>query len=439
LQRRPVASMADPEQHADFVYDQIEQHHDLFGTGLPMIASENCISPTARRLLASDFHDRYAEGRPGKRYYQGLEHVDEVERRCEQLASELFDAAYTDTRPTAGTTANMAVFFARTEPGDTVLTLDTDDGAHISHAPIGAAGLRGLNVEKLPADPDRLTVDADRAADQIREVEPDVVLLGQSLFLFPAPVEQLAGPAAEVGADLVYDGAHVLGLIGGGQFQDPLREGADVVTASTHKTLPGPQGGIVLSDKDPEEAESFTDGLDKGVFPGTVSNHHLHHMAAKTVAFAEHLAFGEDYAEAIVESSQALAGALAERGLTVLCEEHGYTESHQVAVDVGDHGGGKQLAQRLEEAGIICNMNMIPGDENPFDPSGLRLGTQELVRTGMGPDEMDQVAEFYARVILKDEAPDSVAEDVAAFADRFDEVHYCFDPGQEAYRFWELS
>jgi glycine hydroxymethyltransferase len=432
----------DAEKHAEFVYDQVEQHHELFGSGLPMIASENCISPTARRLLASDFHDRYAEGRPGKRYYQGLEHVDEVERRCEQLAGELFDAAYTDTRPIAGTTANMAAFFALTEPGDTVLTLDTDDGAHISHAPIGAAGLRGLNVEKLPADPERLTVDVDRAREQIRELEPDVVLLGQSLFLFPAPVEQLAGPAEEVGAHLVYDAAHVLGLIGGGTFQDPLREGADVMTASTHKTLPGPQGGLVLSDRDPEGTEAeqtFTSNLDKAVFPGTVSNHHLHHMAAKTVAFAEHLAFGEDYAETIVASSKALGEALSERGLDVLCEEHGYTESHQVAVDVGNHGGGKQLAERLEEAGVICNMNMIPGDENPFDPSGLRLGTQELVRAGMGPDEMDQVAEFYARVILKDEDPDSVREDVADFAEAFDEVHYCFAEGEEAYRFWDLA
>ncbi len=432
----------DPHEDATFVREQVQQHHELFGSGLPMIASENCISPTARRLLACDFHDRYAEGRPGKRYYQGLEHVDEVERRCEALAAELFDAAYTDTRPTAGTTANMAVFFALTEPGDTILTLDTDDGAHISHAPIGAAGMRGLTVEKLPADPDRLSVDVEAAQAQIRELEPDLVLLGQSLFLFPAPVEQLAGPAAEVGADLVYDAAHVLGLIGGGAFQDPLREGADVMTASTHKTLPGPQGGLVVSGHDPEASEqeaSFTSSLDKAVFPGSVSNHHLHHMAAKAIAFTEHLAFGEDYAGTIVASSKALAEALAERGFSVLCEEHGYTESHQVAVDVGEHGGGKQLAQRLEDAGVICNMNMIPGDTNPMDPSGLRLGTQELVRRGMAPSQMDKIAEFYARVILKEEEPEDVREDVADFANRFDEVHYCFDEGQPAYRFWELA
>ncbi len=433
--------MPSPKQHATFVEDQVHQHHELFGTSLPMIASENCISPTARRMLASDFHDRYAEGRPGKRYYQGLEHVDEVERRCEALAQELFGASYTDTRPTAGTTANMAVFFALAEPGDTLMALDTDSGAHISHARIGAAGVRDLTVDPLPADADRLTVDPDAAADRIREVEPELVLFGQSLFLFPAPVEELAPVAREVGATVIYDAAHVLGLIAGGTFQDPLREGADVMTASTHKTLPGPQGGVIASTKDPdgsEEEAEFTKRLDKGVFPGVVSNHHLHHLAAKTVAFAEHLEHGEAYADAVVRASQALGEALSERGFEVLCEEHGYSRSHQVAVDVGEHGGGKQIAETLEDAGVICNMNMIPGDESPFDPSGLRLGTQELVRRGMQPEDMDEVAEAYARVVLKDEDPKRVRADVKELATRFDTVHYCFDE-REAYRFWELS
>lgn len=433
--------MPTPRQHADYVTDEVQQHHRLFETSLPMIASENCISPTARRLLASDFHDRYAEGRPGKRYYQGLEHVDNVERRCEALAQELLGAPYTDTRPTAGTTANMAVFFALAEPGDTLMTLDTDSGAHISHARIGAAGVRNLKIEPLPDDPDRLTVDPDAAADRIRDVEPDLVLFGQSLFPFPAPVETLAPVAKEVDATVLYDGAHVLGLIAGGQFQDPLREGADVLTASTHKTLPGPQGGVIASTKDPEgstEEETFTQRLDKGVFPGVVSNHHLHHLAAKAVAFAEHLEHGEAYARTIVDTSQALGQALSERGFQVLCEEHDYTRSHQIAVDVGEHGGGRDIAQRLEDAGVICNMNMIPGDESPFNPSGLRLGTQELVRRGMKPTHMDEVAEIYARTILKSEDPERVKADVQDLVDGFDMVQYCFDE-QEAYRFWELA
>lgn len=433
---------SNPRQHADFVYEQTEAHHRLFGTSLPMIASENQLSPLARRLLPSDLHDRYAEGRPGKRYYQGLEHIDEIERRCEALAQELFGATYSDTRPTAGTTANMGVFFALADPGDTLLTLGTDAGAHISHARIGAAGLRDMKVETLPPDPDRLSVDVDGAIEAIREHEPRIVLLGQSLFLFPAPVEELAPVANEVGAELMYDAAHVLGLIGGGQFQDPFEEGASVMTASTHKTLPGPQGGVVLSTADPDgpdEEQAMCKSLDKGIFPGVVSNHHLHHMAAKAIAFAEHLAFGEAYAADIVASSKALGEALSERGFSVLCEEHGFTESHQVAVDVGDYGGGKLQAQRLEDAGIITNMNMIPGDASPMEPSGLRLGTQELVRLGMGPSQMDQVAELYARVILKDEDPAKVRGDAASLRERFDTVQYCFEEPQAAHRFWELD
>ncbi len=429
-------------QHVEFVYDQVERHHSYFGSSLPMIASENCISPLARRLLASDLHDRYAEGRPGKRYYQGLMHIDEIERRCESLASELFGAAYTDTRPVSGTNANTGVFFALAEPGDTVMALPTAAGSHISHARFGAAGLRGLEVETIPDDPDRLSVDTDAAAKAIRETEPDIVILGQSLFLFPAPVEELAPVCKEVGAHLLYDGAHVLGLIGGGQFQDPLREGADVMTASTHKTLPGPQGGVVLSGKDPEgseAAQSFCKALDKGIFPGVVSNHHLHHLAAKVVAFAEHLEFGEAYAKDIVEASQALGQALSEEGFPVLCEDHGYTRSHQVAVDVSDWQGGKAQAQRLEDAGIVCNMNMIPGDTSPMKPSGLRLGTQELVRIGLSAGDMEDVARFYARVVLEDEEPGKVRQDVKAYRQAFQDVHYCFGPDRPAYRFWDLG
>lgn len=426
----------------DFVYEQVEQHHGYFGRALPMIASENCISPLARRLLASDFHDRYAEGRPGKRYYQGLQFIDQVEERCEALAAELFDARYTDTRPTAGTTANIGLFFALAKPGETLMALDTAAGAHISHARFGAAGVRGLNIEVLPADPSRMTVDPEASAEAIRATEPRIVTVGQSLFLFPAPVAELVDACREVGATLHYDGAHVLGLIGGGAFQDPLGEGADVLTASTHKTLPGPQGGVVLSRRDPvgsEEDAAFCKRLDRGIFPGVVSSHHLHHLAAKAVAFAEHIAFGEEYARTIIASSKALAEALAAEGFEVACEDQGYTESHQVAVGVGEQGGGKHQAQRLEDAGIVCNMNMLPGDTSPMKPSGLRLGTQELARIGMGPGEMQDVAVFLRRVVLDDEEPVKVARDVEGFRKAFQNVHYCFGPERAAYTFWDLT
>ncbi len=429
-------------EHVDFVYEQVEEHHRWFDRSIPMIASENLLSPAARRLLASDFHDRYAEGHPGKRYYQGLPYVDAVERRCNELARELLDVTWADVRPISGTNANQAAFFATAEPGDTITANGTAAGGHISHARIGAAGVRGLTVETYPWDTDRMNLDPDETAAFIREKEPTLALFGQSVFLFPTPLDEgIADAAKEVGATVMYDGAHVLGLVAGGRFQDPLREGADFMTGSTHKTLPGPQGGLIAGDlpeEDLEEKGTLARRLDKAVFPGAVSNHHLHHMAGKTVAFAEHLEFGEAYADQVVRNAQALGQALHERGIRVLAEEHGFTESHQVLVDVSDHGGGRENAELLEDAGIITNMNMIPGDESPMNPSGLRLGSQEMTRLGMDEAAMDEVAGFLHDAVTGKRTPGEVEEAVAVFREGYRDVHYCFDE-EPAYRFWDLA
>lgn len=430
-----------PERaHVDFVVDQVRRHHAWFDASLPMIASENCLSPLARRLLASDLHDRYAEGLPGKRYYQGCTYIDEIETRCTELAARLFRCSHADVRPVSGTVANMAVFFKLAEPGDTVMAVDTADGGHISHARFGAAGLRGLTIKTYPGfDPATMTLDPAKVARAIRETRPKIALFGQSLFLFPTPLKEgIAAAAHEVGARVMYDGAHVLGLIAGGEFQDPLREGADVITGSTHKTLPGPQGGVVLAEPARGEAgDDLRKRLHAGVFPGVVSSHHLHHMAAKAVAFAEHLEFGRDYARAIIANSKALAQALHERGVKVLAETRGFTASHQVVIDVRAEGGGKWAAKELERANIITNMNLLPGDTKAMDPSGVRLGSQELTRLGMGTREMPEVADLIVRVVKKKSPAEKVAADVGDLRKGFRKVKYCFDE-KEAYRFWEL-
>ncbi|MFO1533432.1 MAG: serine hydroxymethyltransferase, partial [Thermoplasmatota archaeon] len=280
--------------------------------------------------------------------------------------------------------------------------------------------------------------DVDASAKLIREVKPKLALFGQSMFLFPTPLGELAAAAHEVGATVMYDGAHVLGLIGGGQFQDPLREGADVLTGSSHKTFPGPQGGFVLSDTADEKMQKR---LHAGVFPGVVSSYHLHHVAGKVVALAEFQEYGAAYANDTVANAQALGSALAERGFDVLAADRGFTKSHQVVTRHGekDSGAGAKAAQTLELAGIISNMNMLPGDTKPLHPSGLRLGTQELTRVGMGRREMAEVAAFYERALLKGEEPAKVKRDVAAFKARFQEVKYCFNEGhQGGYEFHEL-
>jgi glycine hydroxymethyltransferase len=270
--------------------------------------------------------------------------------------------------------------------------------------------------------------DVDAACAMIRDLEPKLTLVGQSVFLFPTPLREMSDAAHEVGAKVMYDGAHVLGLIAGGQFQDPLREGADVMTGSSHKTFPGPQGGFMISDTDDEK---FQRKLNSAIFPGTNSSYHLHHVAGKVVALAEFAEFGATYAADIVANAKAFGEAMAAEGFDVLAEERGYTASHQILTRHGeqDSGAGAKAAQLLEDAGIITNMNMLPGDTKALTPSGLRLGVQELTRVGMGVDEMGVVASLYARVLLKGEDPSSVKRDVRALKGEHQTVHYCFEEG----------
>ncbi len=322
------------------VFQAAVAQHRLLEDAIPLIASENVTSLTVRSLLTTDFGHRYAEGTVGHRYYQGCKFVDEVEAVALEAARRLFRAEHANVQPISGMNANLAAFAALAQPGDTILSLKVSHGGHISHARFSTAGLRGLKVEYHAFDPASMSIDADASTRKIREVRPKAVVFGGSLLLFPHPVRELREAATEAGARVLYDGAHVMGLIAGGKFQDPLREGADVLTGSTHKTLPGPQGGMILYTR--EEA----DAIDTGVYPGTTSNHHLHHLAGLAVALEEMRAFGKAYARAIVENAKTLARALHEGGMKVLGEGRGFTESHQVAADVTAQGGGTALAER---------------------------------------------------------------------------------------------
>ena len=390
-----------------------------------MIASENVISPLVRQACDSDLHGRYAEGLPGKRYYQGCDDFDTIESIGIDLAKKVFTAPFVNIQPTSGTVSNIAALKALVKPGDSITAVSTADGGHISHAQMGAVGLRGLDLNTYPWDADRMEPDIDAAASMIREVKPKLALFGASVFLFPTPLQELADAAHEVGATVMYDGAHVLGLIAGGVFQDPLREGADVMTGSSHKTFPGPQGGFLISSS---EDEKFHKKLNNAVFPGTNSSYHLHHVAGKVVALAEFEEFGTKYAQDIVANAKVLASSLATEGFEVLAEERGYTASHQVLTRHGeiDSGAGRKAASILEEAGIITNMNMLPGDTKAMSPSGLRLGVQELTRHGMGVDEMEQVAECFRRVLIDNEDPGKVKERVNSIRSEFQEVKYCY-------------
>ncbi len=411
---------------AKIVMDAVRNSGSLYRDGLGMIASENIVSPMVQKVVGSDLHGRYAEGLPFKRYYQGCGDFDTIEDLGINLAKQLFKAPFANIQSISGTVSNIATLKAISNPGDDITAVSTADGGHISHARMGAVGLRDLNLSTYPWNEERMEPDIDASIKLIHDVKPKVALFGQSVFLFPTPLEDLAQAAHDVGAKVMYDGAHVLGLIAGGCFQNPLEEGADIMTGSSHKTFPGPQGGLILSSS---KDEKFQRKLNNAIFPGTCSSYHLHHVAGKVIALAEFMEYGEDLSKNTVKNAKALGAALASEGFDVLAESRGYTASHQVLTRHGslDSGAGAKAADLLEQAGIITNMNMLPGDTKAMSPSGLRLGAQELTRVGMGVDEMKDVARFYSRVLIDKEDPSSVKSDVKEFKSEYQTIRYCFN------------
>ncbi len=419
-----------PKQLAQSVRGLTRSHNSWFKDSIPLIASENVMSPLAREVLNSDLNNRYAEGLPGKRYYQGNIYVDQIETLCEDLAKDVFGCKFADVRSTSGTVSNMAVLMALTKTRDKMTTVALSDGGHISHAKIGATGMRGIKTYNYPFDERNMNIDVEGAKRLIREVKPKVALFGQSVFPFPTPLDEIKEVFSEVGCSTWYDAAHVLGLIAGKRFQDPLRQGIDVISGSTHKTLPGPQHGMIISDLAKDGLES---SLRRGVFPGVTSNHHLHSVAALAVTLAETKEFGEAYADQTIRNAKALGQGLFERGMDVLCEHLNFTESHTIVVDVEQFHGGAKVAKALEAANIILNKNLLPWDSDPVKPCGIRIGSQELTRVGMREKQMGEVAELIARVVVKEEPPEKVKEDVVQLKRQFTKVHYCFFDGEEAY------
>ena len=335
------------------------------------------------------------------------------------------------------------VYTTFTNPGDRMLTLAIPNGGHISSGRkdfSGTAGsVHGLEVEYFPFDRHEMNIDVDKAKAKIEKMAkeeskpPKLGMFGGSLFLFPQPIKELAESLHNVGATVAYDAAHVAGLIAGGIFQDPLREGADIVCLSTHKTLFGPQGGAVLS------FDKYAEQIKKATFPSNTSNHHLHNLAGKAVAFAEMLEFGKQYARQVVANAKALGQALHERGFALLGEHKGFTESHQIAVDVSKFALGGDMERALENANIIANRQLLPGDiqagRHYQNPGGIRIGASEITRLGMKEKEMVEVAELIKRVVIDKQDPKKVKADVVEFRKDFQKVHYCFESAKKAYEY----
>lgn len=388
-----------------------------------LIASENTMSPLAEAAYFTDMMHRYAEGKPGKRYYQGNIYTDEVELLAMDLMGKLLKVRYVEPRPISGTVANAVVFRVLANPGDKALIAPVQAGAHVSHTKFGTLGALGIEHIELPFDLDSWNIDIDKAVRMVEDVKPKFVTLGASVYLFPHPTKEISDAAHAVGAKVVHDVAHVLGLIAGGRWPNPIHEGADVATSSTHKTFPGPQGGIIFTDD-----EEMYKQVSKYVFPWFVSNHHLHRLPATAVTAVEMIYFGEKYADQIVRNSRTLAEALVEEGFKVLAEHLGYTKSHTIVADIRPQGGGAKVAKLLEDANIIVNKNLLPWDppEAVRDPSGIRLGTQEMTRFGMKEDDFRYIARLIREVIIDRKDPAEVRGKVIEFRRNFLEVKYGF-------------
>ncbi len=374
---------------------------------LNLIPSENHGSGHMRSMFTTDFGNRYSAP---DRFYRGTRYLDELQALAEEVARKVFNARYADVRSLSGHTADMAVLLSLTGAGDKVLSISPDNGGYPGIAHLGLGKLLRLENLYFPYDDGAVNINAKESASLIRSAKPKLVFFGSSFIPFPHPTRQLSEVAA---GTCVYDGSHVLGLIAGGEFQDPLREGCSLLIGSTHKSLPGPQGGIILSNN--EEVFSKVSGK---IHPGIVDNIHLNRVAALTVALLEMMQFGKAYAQSVVKNSQALAKALAAEGVKVRGAAFGYTKSHQVLLDY-DMDKLAFYAAKLEQANIIVD-------------NGGRVGTSELTRMGYGTAQMEEVAELVSLVVLGKRPVDLVKKRVKGLVKQFQEPKYVLRSVPEA-------
>ena len=389
----------------DELLSLIKRHEQWRGREcVNLIPSENVMSPKVRSLLSSDLGHRYTSR---EKFYMGTRFIDETEQHGEELAKNLFGSETADLRPLSGHIADLTFLACFTKPEDTVLCVSPDDGGYPGFWEHGLSRLLKLRVVRFPFSKENMNIKVEEATDLILQEKPKVVIFGASIFLFPHPLQALAKTAHDVGAHVGYDGSHVMGLIAGGEFQDPLREGAQALFGSTHKTFFGPQGGIILADKEHGEI------IKKRIHPEFVDNAHWNRIAALTLALAEMKTCGEEYARQVVRNAQTLGKALAEDGFPVTCPQIGYTQSHQVLLDYDGYKEGGVVARKLEKANIIVD-------------SGVRLGVCEVTRRGMREEEMQRIALFIKRVVVDDEDPKRVKGNVMKFVEEFQEIKYCF-------------
>ena len=383
----------DPEIASAIVAEQERQNSHI-----ELIASENWVSKAVMAAMGSPLTNKYAEGYPGKRYYGGCECVDVVENLAIERAKELFGCDYANVQPHSGAQANLAVQFAVLQPGDTIMGMNLDHGGHLTHgSPVNISG-KYFKVVPYGVD-DNGFLDYDRMRELALECKPKMIIAGASAYARTIDFRKFREVADEVGAVLMVDMAHIAGLVAEGLHPSPIPY-ADVVTTTTHKTLRGPRGGMILANKEAAEKYNFN----KAIFPGIQGGPLMHVIAGKAVCFKE--ALSDDfkvYQQQIINNAQALCKGLMDRGIKIVS---GGTDNHLMLVDLTTYDlTGKAVEKMLDEAHITCNKNTIPNDpKSPFVTSGVRLGTPAVTSRGMKEDDMDKIAEAIATVIKEQEA-----------------------------------
>lgn len=379
----------------------------------------NVMNPRAEAVLGQGLGTRPSLGYPGDKYEMGLEAIEQIEVMAAELAAEVFGAAYAEIRVPSGAIANLYVFMAAAKPRDAVIAPPPAIGGHVTHHGAGAAGLYGVVTHPAPIDAGGYTVDVARLREDARRLKPKVISIGGSLNLFPHPIREIRAVADEVGAIVLFDAAHLSGMIAGHGWQQPLEEGAHVMTMSTYKSLGGPPSGLIVTND-----AGLAERLDAIAYPGLTANFDAAKSAALAISLMDWQEFGRDYAAMMAATAKALAEALAERQVPVFARDRGMTTSHQFAIEAGAYGGGQAAAKRLRAVNILSCGIGLPLAEVPGDVNGLRLGTPEIVRFGMRPEHMPELAGYIAEGLSGARPDEAIARDVTAFRRRFDKLHY---------------
>ena len=391
--------------------DRNRQIHDYDCINLN--PASNVMNPRAEKALSCGLTTRASLGHPGEKYEMGLEAIEEIEVIAAELARAVFGSAHVELRVPSGAIANLYAFMATCEPGDAILVPSPDIGGHVTHRHGGAAGLYRLDIHEYPSDPTTFSADLAGLAKLAEQVKPKLITIGTSLNLVAHPVEAIREIADSTGAFVLFDAAHACGMFAGGVWSNPLDNGADLMTMSTYKSLGGPAGGIVATNRDDLAAK-----IDAIAYPGLTANFDVSVTTALAITLLDWKTVGAKYAAMMVANAQALAAELERRGVPVFKTSSGHTTSHQFAIDATRWGGGDEAARYLARANLLTSAIGLPGDVS----SGLRFGTPEITRIGMVPDDMRRLAQLIADAFLS--TPESVACSVSEFRRRFDSVHF---------------